>query len=317
MLIKRTKVVIAGAGNVGVTTAYSIVNQGLCDELVMIDLNKEKAYGEVLDLSHSISFMNRNIRIKSGSYEDCSDADIVIITASAPMSKSDNDRLLMLDKSMAIIKSIVTEVMESGFDGIFLVVSNPVDIMTYYTYKLSGLPKNQVIGSGTVLDTARLRYYIGQRIDVDQRSVNAYVMGEHGDTEFVSWSTATVGGKSIENVIKDNKDRLGDDPYNKILQETRVGGWEILSRKGNTSYGIAGATTKILKAILQDENHIYPISVYLDGEYGVSDVYISVPTIINRYGAKEIVELKLNEEEKERFLKSVEILKENNRKLVF
>lgn len=317
MNIKRTKIVIVGAGNVGTTTAFCIVNQGLCEELVLIDLNEEKTYGEVLDLQHSISFMNRNIRIRKGTYADCSDADIVVITASAPMAKSDHDRLLMLDKSMTIIKGITESVMASGFDGIFLVVSNPVDVMSYYVWKISGLPASQVIGSGTTLDTARLRYYIGKKIDVDQRSINAYVIGEHGDSEFIAWSTATIGGKSIKDVINDNKDRLGNDPYEELRLETVNGGWEILSRKGNTSYGIGSSVTRIIKTILQDENHIYPVSVYLNGEYGVNDVFISVPTIINRTGVKEIVELKLDGKEKEEFMHSVSVMKENNAKLKF
>lgn len=315
MNIKRNKVAIIGAGNVGVTTAYSILTQGLCEEILLIDINEEKAYGEVLDLQHSISFMNRNVKVAAGKYSDCEDADIVIITASAPMSKSDNDRLLMLEKSMTIIKSIVENVMNSGFNGIFLVVSNPVDIMTYYTWKISGLPSSQVIGSGTTLDSARLRYYIGKKIGVDQRSINAYVMGEHGDSEFVSWSTATVGGKSIESIVKDNADRIGENPYDELKLETQRSGWEILSRKGNTSYGIGSATARIVKTILWDENHIYPVSVHLDGEYGVDDVYISVPAIINRTGIREIVELNLNEKEREQFNKSVAILKSNYSKL--
>lgn len=317
MNIKRNKVVIIGAGNVGVTTAFSILTQGLCEELVLIDVNKEKAYGEVLDLQHSISFMNRNVRLKAGDYTDCRDADIVVITASAPMAKTDNDRLLMLDKSMSIIKSIVGQTMESGFDGIFIVVSNPVDIMTYYTWKISGLPSSQVIGSGTALDSARLRYYIGEKIDVDQRSVNAYVIGEHGDSEFASWSTATVGGKSLESVIRDNRERLGENPYEELIQKTIKGGWEILSRKGNTSYGIGSATARIVKTILWDENHIYPVSTYLNGTYGVEDVYISVPAIINRTGIKEIVELNMNEEERRKFLSSVAIMKEHIAKLKY
>lgn len=317
MIIKRSKIVIIGAGNVGTTTAFCIVNQGLCDELVLIDVNEDKAYGEVLDLQHSISFMNRNIRVRCGDYAECADADIVVITASAPMVKGDHDRLEMLERSMEIIKGITESVMVTGFDGIFILVSNPVDVMSYYVWKLSGLPSSQIIGSGTTLDTARLRYYIGNKIDVDQRSINAYVIGEHGDSEFIPWSTATIGGKTMSDVIKDNVDRIGLNPYESFRKDTVNGGWEIFSRKGNTSYGIGSSTTRIIKTILQDESHIYPVSVLLNGEYGVNDVFISVPTIIDRSGVKEIVELKLNDEEQKEFMNSVEVLKKTAKKLKY
>lgn len=309
MEIKNSKVVIVGAGNVGTTIAFSVINQALCGELVLIDLNKEKAEGEILDLQHSMEFMNRNIKTKTGGYEECADADIVVITASAPMGKDLNDRMQLLDKSKGIMKSIVTNIMNSGFDGILLVVSNPVDIMTYYAWKISGLPACQVIGSGTTLDTARLRFYIGQRIDVDPRSIDAYVIGEHGDSELVAWSTSTIGGKDIYNVVKDNTNRIGSNPFDELRTETIKSGWEIFSRKGNTSYGIAASVTSIIKAILFDENTIYPVSVYLNGAYGAEGVYISVPTIISRAGAKEIVELRLSNDEHKELDNSIEKLK--------
>lgn len=315
MNVRNSKVVIVGAGNVGTTTAYSIVNQGICDELVLIDLNHEKALGEVIDLQHSIEFMNRNIKVKAGDYSDCKEADIVVITASAPMAITDNDRLEMLGKSKNIVGSIVKAIMDSGFDGILLVVSNPVDIMTYYAWKQSGLPANQVIGSGTTLDTARLRHYIGQKVDVDARSIDAYVIGEHGDSELVSWSTATIGGKDMESVIRDNADRIGEGAYDELRQKTIKAGWEVFHKKGNTSYGIAASVTGIVKSILFDENRIYPISVRLDGQYGEKDLFISIPTIINRMGAKEIVELNLNETELAEFKKSCSVLKENYKNL--
>lgn len=310
MNIKNSRVVIVGAGNVGTTIAYSVINQSLCGELVLIDLNKEKAEGEILDLSHSMEFMNRNIKTKCGDYEDCADADIVVITASAPMDKSLNDRMQMLNKSKGIMKSIVDSIMKSGFDGILLIVSNPVDIMTYYAWKVSGLPASQVIGSGTTLDTARLRFYIGKRIDVDPRSIDAYVIGEHGDSELVAWSTATIGGKDIYSVVKDNVSRIGVNPFEDLRQETMKSGWEIFNRKGNTSYGIAASVTSLIKAVLFNENTIYPVSVYLNGQYDAKDVYISVPTIISRTGAKEIVELNLSEEERSELKVSIDKLRD-------
>lgn len=309
MKIKNSKVVIIGAGNVGVSTAFALVNQGICDEIALIDLNEEKVLGEVLDLSHCIDYMNRNVKVKAGTYADCKDANIVVITASAPMPKDKNDRLIMLESSKKIMKSIIGSIMETGFDGHLIVVSNPVDIMSYYAYKLSGLPASQVMGSGTTLDTARLRYNIAKRIDVDPRSVNAFVIGEHGDSEMVPWSTVTIGGKDIYSVVRDNEERIGKDPFDEILQETIRGGWEIFNRKGNTCYGIAASTAGIVKTILFNENKILPVSTLLKGQYGEDEMYISVPTIIDHSGAKEIVELFLTPNELEEFKASCARLK--------
>lgn len=309
MNIKNSKVVIIGAGNVGVSTAFALVNQGICDEIVLIDLNEEKVLGEVLDLSHCIEYMNRNVKVKAGTYADCADANVIVITASAPMPKDKNDRLIMLQSSKKIMKSIISQIMPTGFDGHLIVVSNPVDIMSYYAYKLSGLPATQVMGSGTTLDTARLRYNIAKRIDVDPRSVNAFVIGEHGDSEMVPWSTVTIGGKDIYSVVRDNETRIGKKPYDEILQETIRGGWEIFNRKGNTCYGIAASTAGIVKTILFNENKILPISTLLHGQYGEDELYISVPTIIDHSGAKEIVELFLTPNEMEEFKASCQRLR--------
>lgn len=306
MGFKNSKVVIVGVGNVGATTAYTIINQGLCEEVVLIDVNKDKAYAEALDMQHSIYFMNRNIKVKAGDYTDCSDADVVIVTASAPMAKDSHSRLEMLTPSMNIMKSIVSEVMKSGFDGIFLVISNPVDIMTYYVWKLSGLPKNQVIGSGTTLDSARL---CCELYDLDAKSVEAYVCGEHGDSEIVSWNSATIGGKKVADVMTDNADRTGEMTREKLRKMTVDAGWDIFSRKGNTCYGIAASVTAIVKSILFNENRIYPVSVYLGGQYQLQDVFLSVPTIVDKNGAKEIVEIKLEEDELAALHHSAEILK--------
>ncbi len=308
--MNRGKVVIIGAGSVGTSIAYSMINQSLCQEIVIIDINKAKAEGEAFDMMHAMEFMSRKTNVYVGDYNDCSDADIVVITASVPMNKDLSSRMELLNKNKEVMKSIVKSIMASGFNGIILVVSNPVDVMTYYVYKLSGLPKEKVIGSGTTLDTARLHYNIAKTIDVDPRSVDAFIIGEHGDSEMAAWSTATIGGKDIKNVFEDNQDRIGLNPYDNFLKQTINAGWEIYKRKNNTSYGIAASVTGILKTILFDENRIYPVSVYLDGEYGVEDVYVSVPTIINSKGAKEIVELRLTEEERKNFLASCYKLKD-------
>lgn len=308
MSFKESKVVIVGCGNVGSTTAYTIINQGLAEKVVLIDVNQDKAYAEALDMAHSIYFMNRNINVHAGDYKDCKDADIVIITASAPMPKDSNNRLKMLAPSIKIMKSIVNSVMENGFNGIFLIVSNPVDIMTYLVYKMSGLPKNQVIGSGTTLDSARLCFELANMYGLDSKSVSAYVCGEHGDSEIVSWHSAVIGGKSVENVMSDNPDRTRNITREDLQKQTIQAGWEIFSRKGNTCYGIAASSAAICKSILFNENHIYPVTVGLSGQYGIEKAWLSVPTIIDRTGAREIVEIRLDAEEEKALKKSAELL---------
>ena len=286
-MIKKRKVVIVGAGNVGASTAFCMINQGICDEIVLIDMNTERAKGETLDMIHSIAFMNRNMQIKLGDYTDCKDADVLVITASAPMGK-ENDRLVALKSSSKIVTSIVSSAMENGFNGFIVVVSNPVDIMTYVAYKVSGLPANQIIGSGTLLDSARLQCHIADCIDVDTKSIHAYVLGEHGDSEMIPWSTVRVGGKGIYQIIKDN-------------EAVKKDGWEIFNRKGNTCYGIAASTTRIVRALMFNESVVLPVSTYLDGQYGQDGVFTSVPAILDATGVKEVVEIEMTKEEKEQF----------------
>lgn len=306
----KSKIVIIGAGNVGSILGFSIINQGLCNELIFIDLNYEKVVGEVLDLQHANTFMERKTVIRAGDYQDCADADIVVITASAPMKPDEDDRLDMLSASKNIIKAIVPSVMKYGFRGIMLVVSNPVDIMTYYAWKLSGLPARQVLGSGTVLDTARLTCRLSQMYDINAKSIDVNVIGEHGDTETIVWNTATIGGKSLKRVMKDNEQRTNNITREQIKNDVMAAGWEIFHRKGNTSYGIAASVSRIIKSIVFDEDRIYPVSVYLDGIYGLRDVYLSLPAVINREGLREIVELDLTDSEMQGLFESYKILKE-------
>ena len=308
MLINKSKVVIVGAGAVGSATAFSLVTQGVCDDVVLTDLNQEKAVGEAMDLQHCIEYLNRNVEISAGTYEDCSNADVIVITASAPYIKGQT-RLDMLGASEKIVKSIVDPIMKSGFDGHFVVISNPVDVIAYYIYKLSGLPKNQVIGTGTALDTARLKCLIAKKIGVDPRSVHCTVMGEHGDSQMVPWSRVTVGGKDFYNIIADNQDRLDGVNLDQMVRETAEAGWEILHRKGNTNYGIATTAAGIIKAILHNENKIIPVSTLLCGEYGESDVFAGVPAVLNRSGVKEVVEVRMTPEELEQFKKSVAVIR--------
>lgn len=314
MTKNSSKVAIVGAGTVGSTIAFCLIVQGVCAEVMLIDVNPEKALGEVLDLQHSIEYLNRNVRVTVGSYEDCKDADIVVITAAAPMNGETN-RLMLLEKTAKIIEGIVPPIMKSGFDGHFLVVSNPVDVISYYVYKLSGLPKNQVIGTGTALETARLKQFIGQIMNIDPRSVQAYSMGEHGDSQMVPWSHVRAGGKSFCEVIIDNPERFKDVNLDEIVDKTTKAGWEVLSRKGNTQYGIASAATGIISAIMRDENKMIPVSTLLEGEYGEYDVYCGVPAILNREGVKEIGKFNLTDEEKVKFHRSISVIKEHINKL--
>lgn len=315
MKISKSKVTIVGCGLVGSTTAFSLITQGICDEVLMIDINKERAYGEMLDLQDSIEYLNRNVKVRTGEYSDCGDVDIIVITAGAP-PKQGQTRLDTLELSAKICKSIVDPIMKSGFDGIFLVISNPVDIIAHYVYFLSGLPKNQVIGTGTAIDSARLQNMIAQLIKVDPRSVHAYSMGEHGDSQMVPWSTVTVAGKPFYDVIADNKDLVGDVNLDELVYKTTQEGWEILNRKGTTYYGIATACVGIIKAILYDENRIIPVSTFLEGEYGEKGVYAGVPTVLNRNGASDVLEIHMKSEELERFKASVQLIREYTDKIM-
>lgn len=314
MTINRSKVVIVGAGMVGSSTAFSLITQGVCDEVMIIDINKDKARGEVMDLCHCVEYLNRNVKVTQGTYEDCGDADIVVITAGAP-PKAGQTRLDTLELSAKIAKSIVTPIMEAGFKGHFIVVSNPVDIIAHYVYKISGLPKNQVIGTGTAMDSARLKHFIGGLFNVDPRSVQGYTMGEHGDSQMCPWSHVTVGGKRINDILSDNKeyDEINLDEI--VYKVTRVG-FDILNIKGTTCYGIATTAAGIIKAVLNDENKIIPVSTLLEGEFGEHDVFCGVPSILNRSGVSDVVEVHLTEEELEKFKKSVGVIREYTSKIL-
>ena len=311
MFSKTRKVAIVGTGLVGSSTAFSLITQGICDEVLMIDLNEDKALGEVMDLKHCIEYLNRNTKIRVGSYEECGDVDIVVITAGAPPKPGQT----RLDLSAKIAESIVTPIMKTGFKGHFIIISNPVDIIAHYVYKISGLPKSNIIGSGTSVDSARLKNFIGDLFNVDPRSVQAYSMGEHGDSQMVPWSHVYIGGKPFSKVISDNKDRVGEVNLDKLVSDTAKAGWEVYNRKGTTYYAIASATVAIIKAIINDENKIIPVSTLLEGEYGEYDVFTGVPAILNSEGVKEVVEINMTEEELNKFKESNKIIRQYIEKL--
>jgi L-lactate dehydrogenase len=281
---------------------------------MMIDINSERAVGEMRDLKDAIEYLGRNVKLTTGTYADCGDIDIVVITAGAPPKKGQS-RLDTLDLSAKICKSIVGPIMESGFDGIFIVVSNPVDMMAHYVQKISGLPKNQVIGTGTAIDSARLKNFIAQLVKVDPRSVYGYSMGEHGDSQMVPWSCVTIAGKPFLDVIADNRELVGDVDLEDLVVKTAKEGWEIYNRKGTTYYGIAAACVGIIKAILNDENRIIPVSTLLCGEYGETDVYAGVPVILNRSGAADVLEIHMTPRELARFKESCAVIREYTAKI--
>jgi L-lactate dehydrogenase len=307
-MVKVNRVALIGTGFVGSSYAFALLNQGITEELVLIDLNEAKAEGDAMDLNHGLPFSPSRTKIWYGSYADCSQADIVVITAGASQ-KPGETRLDLVEKNTKIFKGIVEQIMASGFDGIFLVATNPVDILTYAVWKFSGLPKERVIGSGTILDTARFRFLLGEYFDVDTRNVHAYIIGEHGDTELPVWSHADIAGTKISEWSKNKQDYKPEDLDN-IFVNVRDAAYHIIERKGATYYGIAMGLVRLTKAILQDENSVLTVSCYLDGEYGQKDIYIGVPAVVNHSGIRQVVELDLNDEEKQKFTNSVNVLKQ-------
>ena len=306
--MKKGKVVLVGTGFVGMSMAYSMLNRGGINELVLIDIDKDKTIGEEMDLSHGLPFAPQKMVIKAGDYDECKDAQVVVITAGIAQ-KPGQTRLELAETNTKIMKSITKCIMASGFNGVIIVASNPVDLMTYVVSKVSGLPKNQVFGSGTVLDTARLRYLMSDYLKVSSKNIHAYIMGEHGDSSFVPWEHAYVGCKKIKDVMKDNNHPMED--LEKIHKDVINAAYEIINKKKATYYGIGMSLNRLVKAVLDDENSILTVSTYLkDGQYGQDDIYIGVPAIINSNGIRELVDLELNEEELAKLDNSCRIIKE-------
>ena len=297
-MIEKRKIVLIGTGFVGMSMAYSLLNQGGINELVLIDVLKEKAEGEAMDLAHGMPLAPSKINIKAGDYDECKNANIVVITAGLNQ-KPGQTRLELAKANATIMKDITQKVVDSGFKGIFVVASNPVDLMTYVVSKVSKFPKNKVIGSGTVLDTARLRYLIGEEFSVCSKNVHAYVLGEHGDSSFVPWKHAYIGCKNIMEIIEETNKTVKD--LEKIYTDVQQAAYEIINRKKATYYGIGMALANLIKAILNDENTILTVSTKLEGEYKHKDVFIGVPAFINHDGVNQILQLKLDETDQAKF----------------
>lgn len=305
---KRTKISIIGAGFVGSTTAYALMLEGLASEIVIVDINKDKSTAEAMDLSHGAAFV-KPVNIISGEYEDTRDSDIVIITAGIG-PKPGETRLDIINKNISIFKTMIPQIVKYNPNAILLVVSNPVDVLTYITYKLSGFPSSRVIGSGTVLDTSRFRYMLSEHFSIDARNIHTYIIGEHGDSEIAAWSLTNIAGMSADEYCSKLCGNCDNSFKYSIPEAVKNAAYEILNRKGYTNYAVALAVRRIVEAILRDENAILTISSLFTGQYGIDDVYLGIPTVVGKAGAKNILEVNLNEEESSKLHESSAMLKE-------
>lgn len=309
------KVSIIGAGYVGATTAFALMAGGTTSEIAMIDVNEKKLAGEVLDLNHGISFVPQ-VRIHEGTYDDCADSNIVIITAGVGQ-KPGETRIDLLKRNIDVFQQIVPKVVERNKDCVILVVTNPVDILTYATLKISGLPENQVIGSGTVLDSSRFKYLLSDHCHVATQNVHAYIIGEHGDTEVPVWSNTNIAGMSIDKFCAQCGRSCLVDEKERIFQEVKNSAYRIIEGKGATYYAVALAVRRIVEAILRNERAILPVSSLMKGYYGIEDVCLSLPSIVNESGIERVLELPLSEEEIKGFQHSADTLKQSLKEIGF
>ena len=315
MVERRRKVSIIGAGFVGATTAFALMNSGVATEICLFDINMDKAMGEVMDLVHGTSFV-KPINIYAGNIEETKDSDIVIITAGAAQKEGET-RLDLIEKNYNIFKGFVPQVAKASPNAILLVVSNPCDVLAYITYKLSGFPSERVIASGTVLDTSRLKYVIGKYLNVNNNNIHAYVLGEHGDSEVVSWSIASIAGESFDEYAKKFNLEWDKDVKAVIESDVKNAAYEIISRKNATYFAVALAVNRIVEAILRDENTILTVSCLMHGEYGIEDVYLAIPTILNSKGVIRVINPTINDgEELRKLQESAKILKEQIQKVI-
>lgn len=314
MGINSKKVVLIGTGMVGMSFAYSALNQSLCDELVLIDIDRLRAQGEAMDLNHGLAFSHTSMKISAGDYSDCRDADVAVICAGVNQKEGES-RLELLSRNAQVFSTIVKPVVQSGFEGIFLVATNPVDIMTRITYELSGFEESRVIGTGTTLDTARLRYLMGEYFRLDPRNVHAYVIGEHGDSEFTPWSQALLATKPVINVLEDNRNKFFYSDLEHISIEVKNAAQKIIKAKRATYYGIGMAISRIVRAILKDEQSVLTVSGRLRGEYSRTDVFIGNPCIIGAEGISRTIELSLIKDELAKFHNSCNVLEESYNEL--
>ena len=306
-MVDIQKTAVIGCGFVGSTIAYTLMQRGLFSEMVLIDANEKKAEGEAMDISHGLPFAH-HMDIYAGTYEDIRDAALIIITAGANQ-KPGETRLDLVQKNARIMKSIIHEITRVGCEGILLVVANPVDVLTQVALAESGFPEKRVIGSGTVLDTGRLKYLLGEHLQVDSRNVHAFIIGEHGDSELAVWSTANVFGIDLEHFAALRGIQNEEEEQKRIYQDVRDSAYDIIERKGATYYGIGIAVARIAECIVRDSHTVLPISVRMNGEYGIEGMCLSIPAVVGQGGAEQVLKIELNKEELEKLRKSAQELK--------
>ena len=308
--IKTRKIAIIGAGHVGSHAGYSLASQGLVENIIYIDIDKKKALSQALDIFDSIVYLPHRIIVKDGDYSDIDDADIIVICA-GPLPNMSQTRMDTLGDTVAVMKDIISNIKKTKFAGIIINISNPADVITHYIQNQLNYDYKKIISTSTTLDSARLRRAISEEINIDQKSIYAYSLGEHGESQMVAWSTVTIAGKPLLELIKEKPEKYGKLDLNKIAEKGKKGGWEVLGGKGSTEFGIGASLSEVVKAIICNEHRVLPVSVYLNGEYGQNDVYASVPAVLGKDGVEEIIELNMTEEEKKLFDNSCKIMGEN------
>jgi L-lactate dehydrogenase len=310
---KPHKISIIGAGMVGSTLAYSLIVERLAGEVVLVDIDRERAEGEAADIGHALPF-SAPTRVFAGDYDDCRGSDVIVITAGAAQGPGES-RLVLTDRNVKIFKDIVPQLVKAASDAIILIVSNPVDVLTYATVKISGLPRSRVIGSGTVLDTARFRYELGRHCGIDPRNVHAYILGEHGDTEVPAWSLANIAGMAFKPFCQVCGKGCGQDELDALFEQVRDAAYHIIRKKGATYYAIALGSARMIQAILRDQHTVVAASTLLTGEYGLDEVCLSVPVVLGRRGVTRVLEVPLSDVERKALARSAKTLKEVIRKV--
>ena len=306
------KVIIIGAGHVGSHAGYALAEQGLAQEIVFIDIDEEKARAQALDIYDATVYFTHRVKVKAGDYRDAKDADLIVIAVGTNPDKNKGEtRMSTLTDTAKIVKEVAGSIKDSGFHGIIVSISNPADVITHYLQHLLGYPANKILSTSTVLDSARLKRAIADAFGIDQKSIQGFVLGEHGESQMVPWSTVSIAGKPILELIKEKPEKYGKIDLLELAKEARLGGWHILTGKGSTEFGIGASLAEVTRAIFSDEKKILPVSTLLRGEYGQQEVYASVPAVLGIHGVEEIIELSLTKEEKEKFDASCKTMKEN------
>lgn len=298
---------VIGCGAVGAASAFTLAHSGLFSRLLLLDINESKAHGEAMDIAHSVSYTSP-VRVTAGGYDDLRECAIIVITAGANQAPGET-RLELVRKNIGIFKNVIPEIVKRTRDAILLVVANPVDILTYATLRISGLPPRQVIGSGTVLDTARLKYLMGRQLRVDPRNIHAFIIGEHGDSELPVWSSANVSGIDLHDFCNDLGEEHSFAPMDEIFEQVKNSAYRIIERKGSTCYGIAVAIKRIIEAIVRDEKSVLPVSVLAQGHYGLDQLCLGLPAVVGREGVLRILDFPLSEHETQKLRESAGLLK--------